>query len=78
MPAGMGHPQPPWATCSVRHHPLGEKPPPHIQPKLPLKTQIADFRLFLVVLGQCLHKGCKESMKQFYTLWASVAISKED
>jgi len=21
MPAGMGHPQPPWATCSVRHHP---------------------------------------------------------
>ena len=24
MPAGMGHPQPPWATCSVRHHPLGE------------------------------------------------------
>ena len=20
----MGHPQPPWATCSVRHHPLGE------------------------------------------------------
>ena len=33
MPAGMGHPQPPWATCSVRHHPLGEKLPPHIQPK---------------------------------------------
>jgi len=28
MPAGMGHPQPPWATCSVRHHPLSEKPPP--------------------------------------------------
>ena len=26
MPAGMGHPQPPWATCSVHHHPLGEKP----------------------------------------------------
>jgi len=24
MPPGMGHPQPPWATCSVRHHPLGE------------------------------------------------------
>jgi len=24
MLAGMGHPQPPWATCSVRHHPLGE------------------------------------------------------
>ena len=20
----MGHPQPPWATCSVRHHPLSE------------------------------------------------------
>ena len=36
MPAGMGHPQPPWATCSVRHHPLGEKLPPHIQPKPPL------------------------------------------
>jgi len=33
MPAGMGHPQPPWATCSVRHHPLGEKLPHHIQPK---------------------------------------------
>jgi len=33
MPAGMGHPQPPWATCSVRHHPLGEKLPPNIQPK---------------------------------------------
>jgi len=32
----MGHPQPPWATCSVRHHPLGEKLPPHIQPKPPL------------------------------------------
>ena len=27
---------PPWATCSVRHHPLGEKLPPHIQPKPPL------------------------------------------
>ena len=36
MPAGMGHPQPPWATCSVHHHPLGEKLPPHIQPKPPL------------------------------------------
>ena len=36
MPAGMGHPQPPWATCSVRHHPLGEKLPPHSQPKPPL------------------------------------------
>jgi len=36
MPAGMGHPQPPWATCSVRHHPLGEKCPPHIQPKPPM------------------------------------------
>jgi len=36
MPAGMGHPQPPWATCSVRHRPLGEKLPPHIQPKAPL------------------------------------------
>jgi len=36
MPAGMGHPQPPWAPCSVRHHPLGEKLPPHIQPKPPL------------------------------------------
>jgi len=36
MPPGMGHPQPPWATCSVRHHPLGEKHPPNIQPKPPL------------------------------------------
>ena len=36
MPPGMGHPQPPWATCSVRHHPLGEKLPPNIQPKPPL------------------------------------------
>ena len=36
MPAGMGHPQPPWATRSVRHHPLGEKLLPHIQPKPPL------------------------------------------
>jgi len=27
---------PPWATCSVHHHPLGEKLPPHIQPKPPL------------------------------------------
>ena len=36
MPAGMGHPQPPWATCSVRHHPLGEKLPPHNQPKPPM------------------------------------------
>ena len=26
----------PWATCSVRHHPLGEKLPPNIQPKSPL------------------------------------------
>jgi len=24
MPPGMGHPQPPWATCSVHHHPLWE------------------------------------------------------
>ena len=29
MPPGMGHPQPPRATCSVRHHPLGEKLPPN-------------------------------------------------
>jgi len=36
MPPGMGHPQPPWAMCSVRHHPLGEKLPPNIQPKSPL------------------------------------------
>ena len=36
MPAGMGHPQPPWATCSVRHHPLGEKLLPNSQPKPPL------------------------------------------
>ena len=36
MSAGMGHPQPPWATCSVRHHPLGKKLPPHLQPKPPL------------------------------------------
>jgi len=36
MPAGMGHPQPPWTTCSVRHHPLGKKPPPNLQPKPPL------------------------------------------
>ena len=43
MPAGMGHPQPPWATCSVRHHPLGEKLPPHIQPKPPL----SQFRTIL-------------------------------
>jgi len=35
MPPGMGHPQPPWATCSVRQHPLGEKRPPNIQPKPP-------------------------------------------
>ena len=27
---------PPWATCSVRHHPLGEKSPLRIQPKPPL------------------------------------------
>ena len=32
----MGHPQPHWATCSVRHHPLAEKLPPNIQPKPPL------------------------------------------
>ena len=32
----VGDPQLPWATCSVRHHPLGEKLPPHIQPKPPL------------------------------------------
>jgi len=38
MPAGMGHPQPPWATCSVRHHPLSEKLPPTIKPK-PLLSQ---------------------------------------
>ena len=38
MPAGMGHPQPPWATCSVRHHPLGEKLSSSIQPK-PLLSQ---------------------------------------
>ena len=24
MPPGMGHPQPPWAACSVPHHPLCE------------------------------------------------------
>ena len=36
MPPGMGHPQPPWATCSVRHHPLCEKLLPNIQPKPPL------------------------------------------
>ena len=26
---------PPWATCSVRHHPLGEKLPHNIQPRPP-------------------------------------------
>jgi len=36
MSAGMGHPQPPWATCSVRHHPLREKLPPNISPNSPL------------------------------------------
>ena len=36
MPPGMGHPQPPWATCSVYHHPLSGKLPPHVQPKPPL------------------------------------------
>jgi len=36
MPPGMGPPQPPWAPGSVRHHPLGEKRPPNIQPKPPL------------------------------------------
>ena len=36
MPPGMGHPQPPWATCSVHHHPLGEKLPLTIQPEPPL------------------------------------------
>ena len=36
MLPGMGHPQPPWATCSVRHHPLGEKLPPNTLPKPPL------------------------------------------
>ena len=36
MPPGMGHPQPPWATCSVHHHPLGKKFPLDIQPKPPL------------------------------------------
>ena len=36
MSAGMGHPQPPWATCSVHHHPMRDKLPPHIQPKPPL------------------------------------------
>jgi len=32
MPPGMGHPQPPWATCSVRHHPLGENSSTHSSP----------------------------------------------
>ena len=32
----MGHRQPPWATCSVRHHHLGVKLLPNIQPKPPL------------------------------------------
>ena len=36
MPPGMGHPQPPWATCSVCHYPLCEKLPSNIQPKPPL------------------------------------------
>jgi len=37
---------PPWATCSVRHHPLGEKLPPHIQPKPPL-SHLKPFPLVL-------------------------------
>jgi len=39
--SGMGHPQPPWATCSVRHHPLCNELSPDIQPRsslLQLKT----------------------------------------
>ena len=50
MPAGMGHPQPPWATCSVRHHPLGEKLPPRIQPKPPL----SHFKT-IVPIFPCIH-----------------------
>ena len=40
MPAGMGHPQPPWATCSVRHHPLGEKLPPDVTPRHPTSPNV--------------------------------------
>jgi len=43
MPPGMGHPQPPWAACSVHHHPLGEKLPPDILPESPLGTVVDDL-----------------------------------
>jgi len=33
MPQGIGHPQPPWATCSLRHHPLSEKLPQVMRPR---------------------------------------------
>jgi len=42
----MGHPQPPWATCSVHHHPLSEKLPPDIQPKPP-RISLRPFPLVL-------------------------------
>ena len=47
MPAGMGYPQPPLATCSVRHHPLGEKLP-NIQPTPPLSQLVLHYPTLLL------------------------------
>jgi len=63
MPAGMGHPQPPWATCSVHHHPLGEKLPPNIQPKPP-HLSLKPFPLVLSL-----------SSEYMYTLLHTPALS---
>ena len=48
---------PPWATCSVRHHPLGEKLPPNIQTKPPL-SQFNTIALSLSTLINSRFPSC--------------------
>ena len=60
----MGHPQPPWATCSVCHHPLGEKLPPNIQPKPPL-SQFKTIPPCPVTLQQTQENGKADWKQEF-------------
>jgi len=62
MPPGMGHPQPPWATCSVRHHPPGEKLPPkreevlHTEPLSPSPLHFLHSYSLRLHVDMCLLK----------------------
>ena len=79
MPPGMGHPQPPWATYSVHHHPLGEKLLPTIQPKPPL-SQFKTIPRFLLLstLVNSLSPSCLYAPFKYWKYLEGVMVHKGD